>query len=298
MKDLIKVKGTFGSYHPIINFSYFLGVIGFGMFVIHPIFLIISFVGSLSYAIYLGGRGVIRTQLIYSLPLCLAVGLMNPLFNHEGMTIITYIGDNPLTLESIYYGELMALLFLDIILWFYCYNYVMTSDKLIYLLGCKLPTLGLIFSMTLRFIPLFKKQFQKVIRAQKGIGNSVKGKNILGQLRWGIKILSIVTTWILENAIDTANSMKSRGYGLKGRTSFSNYQFKLRDISVLMIILLCIVIIGLGILQGEAYVRYFPTIKVQEITEKNIIIYLAYGVLCLLPLSLHIMEDIKWHYLK
>ena len=35
-----------------------------------------------------------------------------------------------------------------------------------------------------------------------------------------ITILSIMVTWCLENAIETADSMKSRGCGLPGRSAF------------------------------------------------------------------------------
>ena len=41
--------------------------------------------------------------------------------------------------------------------------------------------------------------------------------------------MSIVVTWALENALDTADSMKSRGYGLPKRTAFSLFRFTLRD---------------------------------------------------------------------
>ena len=292
------MKDTFKSYHPIINFIYFIAVIGISMFVMHPVFLLISFVGSLSYAIYLGGVKVIYTQLLYSLPLCIIIGLINPLFNHEGITILMYLGENPLTLESIYYGCAMAVLFINVMLWFYVYQYVMTSDKLIYLMGRKLPNLSLIFSMTLRFVPLFQRQFKKVMSAQEGIGNSSNQKSIFEKIRWGSKVLSIMITWILETAIDTADSMKSRGYGLKGRTSFSNYTFKGRDIRLLIILILLLVCLGVGLRYGVAYVRYFPSMKFEGISLKSGIVYLIYGALCMLPVSLHLVEDMKWRYLR
>ncbi len=292
------MKDTFSSFHPIVVFIYFFVVIGIGMFVIHPIFLGISLVGSLSYAIYLGGLKIVRMQVLYSLPFCIGIGLINPIFNHEGITIIGYMGDNPLTLESIYYGIMMSILFVNMILWFYVYNYVMTSDKLIYLIGRWFPSLSLVFSMTLRFVPLFQRQFKKVMRAQEGLGNSIQEKKFWEKLKWGIKILSIMLTWILENAIDTADSMKSRGYGLKGRTSFCNYYFTQKDIGLLVVILLLIGGVSMGIMSGVTYVRYFPSFKVNPITATHSIIYLAYGGLCILPLSLHIVEDIRWHYLR
>lgn len=292
------MRDTFASYHPSLNFLYFLAVIGFGMFLMHPVFLGLSVIGSLSYAIYLEGALTIGKKILYILPLCIVVGLINPLFNHEGSTILAYLGDNPLTLESIYYGIAMAVLFMNMMLWFKCYNYVMTSDKLIYLMGKQLPTLALIFSMALRFVPLFKQQFKKVMRAQEGIRNSVHKGNSFQKIKWAMKIVSIMITWILENAIDTADSMKSRGYGLNGRSTFSLYSFKRRDGRLLIVMLLLIGDILIGVIRGEMRMRYFPSIKYQQVALGNIDVYLTYAILCILPLVLHIVEEMKWHYLK
>lgn len=54
-------------------------------------------------------------------------------------------------------------------------------------------------------------------------------RRLIKRAKHGIKIMSILVTWALENAIDTADSMKDRGYGLPGRTAFSIYRFDRRD---------------------------------------------------------------------
>ena len=55
-------------------------------------------------------------------------------------------------------------------LWFSCLSAVMTSDKFIYLFGRMIPALSLVLSMTLRFVPRFKRQFQAVAQAQRYMG--------------------------------------------------------------------------------------------------------------------------------
>ena len=47
---------TFAEYHPLINFIYFVMVIGIAMFYMHPVLLGLSLAGSLAYSIYLKGR--------------------------------------------------------------------------------------------------------------------------------------------------------------------------------------------------------------------------------------------------
>ena len=324
------MKDTFSSYHPSLSLMYFVLVIGFSMFLMHPVFLLISFISGMSYNLYLRGTQQTVKYLLYSLPMGLVVGLMNPLFNHEGVTILGYLGDNPITLESIYYGLAMMLLFMNVLWWVQCYSYVMTSDKIVYLLGRKMPTLALIFSMTLRMIPLFKEQFNAAKKAQQGLEGCVpimsrdegkhvgkhegkhvgknagrnamssisKNKSKKRQLQQGMKLFSIMVTWLLENAMDTADSMKSRGYGLKGRTNFSIYVFKARDMRLLVILLSLASILAIGLIKGVMWMRYFPSVKIMPIRLGSLVFYGSYMLLCFLPLSLHIMEDLLWRCLK
>ena len=42
---------TFTRYNPLVNFVFFIGAILFGMFFIHPVFLIIALTASISYYI-------------------------------------------------------------------------------------------------------------------------------------------------------------------------------------------------------------------------------------------------------
>ena len=98
------MKDTFSSFHPAVNFIYFLAVIVFSMFFMHPIFLCISLICSIAYSVYLNGAKALKFNLLFMLPMLLLFAVMNPVFNHEGATILIYINDNPITLESIVYG--------------------------------------------------------------------------------------------------------------------------------------------------------------------------------------------------
>ena len=107
----MKHRDTFSGYHPIINFLYFVLVLGFTMFFMHPGSLLISLAAALSYAITLNGRRMLRFSLAALLPMMLMAALINPLFNHEGVTILSYLPTgNPLTLESLIYGVAAALM--------------------------------------------------------------------------------------------------------------------------------------------------------------------------------------------
>ena len=270
------MKDTFSSYHPIINFTYFCTVIICSMFFMHPVLLVISVAAAFTYSVYLNRMKALRFNLIYLIPSMIIVALINPLFNHRGITILCYVRDNPLTLESILYGIATGLMFASVILWFSCYNAVMTSDKFMYLFGRIIPASSLIFSMVLRFVPKFKVQIAQISNAQKCVGRDVGSGTYLERARHGMKILSIMMTWALENAVETADSMKSRGYGLKGRTSFSIFQFDARDKVVFLIMIAFIGVLFVGACFGQNNIQYFPSIKITEINGLSILLYSIY----------------------
>lgn len=295
----MKNRDTFSSYHPLINFLYFVLVLVFTMFFMHPVSLIISLVSALSYSVYLNGYKAVRFTLTALLPMMLMAAIINPIFNHEGMTILTYLpSGNPLTLESILYGVASSLMLASVVTWFSCYTAVMTSDKFVYLFGRVIPALSLVLSMTLRFVPKFKAQFRVVSQAQACVGRDVSDGGVLRRLKNAITILSIMVTWSLENAIESADSMKSRGYGLPGRTAFSIYRFDERDKSALAWLLFCGFYIISGWAVGGLQWKYYPVIKGEFFGAFPISFQIVYLVLCLTPVILNRKEDLVWKHLK
>ena len=123
------MKDVFSTYHPLLNFLYFTLVLVFSMFFLHPVFLAISFGSALTYSTFLKGWHGLRNRLLILIPTTLLIALINPAFNHQGMTILFYLkSGNPITLESIAFGIASAVMFVSVFLWFSCYNMVMTSD--------------------------------------------------------------------------------------------------------------------------------------------------------------------------
>ena len=295
----MKNQDTFSSYHPIVNFIYFAMVLGFTMFLMHPASLLISLASAVVYNVYLNGRKALRFQLVCLLPMMVFAMFINPAFNHEGATILTYLPTgNPLTLESIVYGAAAALMLAAVITWFACYTAVMTSDKFIYLFGRVIPALSLVLSMTLRFVPRFRAQFAAVSEAQRCIGRDAGNGSLFERCRHAVTILSIMLTWSLENAIETADSMKSRGYGLPGRTAFSIYRLDDRDRAALLWLCFCGFFFLCGSLAGGTEWRYYPTIRGAALTPMTAALQAVYLALCLTPVILNRKEDLVWKRLR
>lgn len=294
-----KNRGEFQHYHPLVNYIYYTVVIVFSMFLMQPITQTISILSAFCYSMFLNGRRETGVKLALLLPLIVITALINPLFNHNGATVIITLPNGvSFTAEAVIFGVFAGVMLATVILWFSCFNKVMTSDKLMYLLGRVMPALSLVFSMTLRFVPRFKKQFIATMNAQRGITPRYAEKSTLKKAKSGIKILSGMTSWSFESAIDTADSMKSRGYGLKGRTSFSIFSFTKRDwvtLGILIFLIISILVLaGIGCFDFE----FYPNVDKLSFDILSISGYVMYFILCIIPMIIEKVEEVRWKGLK
>ena len=295
MPLVAKMQDRFAKYHPLVNFLYFTLVIGFSMALNHPLAQGISVICAIVYAVQTEGKKAVLFFLKWCLPMVLLTAFINPAFSHEGVTVLLYLPTgNPLTLESILYGLSSGVMIATVMLWFLNFNRVITSDKFIYLFGRIIPALSLVLSMTLRFIPKFKAQLQLVIDAQKSIGRDLSEGSLWQRMKIAVTVLSIMVTWALENAIETADSMKSRGYGLKGRSAFSIYRFDDRDKLALLYLGFCGLYLLAGSMVSAFGFRYFPSIRYIGLNAVTLSFQFVYLILCLMPVALNGAEERKW----
>lgn len=289
------MRDFFSDYHPFINFLYFALVIGFSLVLAHPLAQGIALVCAIAYSVSATGKKSVLFLLRYCLPMVLLTAFINPAFNHEGTTTLLYFSNgNPLTLESILYGFSAGAMLVTLLLWFASFNRVMTSDKFIYLFGKVIPALSLVLSMSLRFVPKFKTQMATVAEAQRSIGRDVSSGSLWSRTKTAIVIFSIMITWALENAIETADSMKSRGYGLKGRSAFSIYRFDERDKNTCLWFSFCGAFLLVGTMLMAFGFRYFPNIRYAPLDMTTIPFYGVYFALCITPVILNWKEERKW----
>lgn len=289
------MKDRFAQYHPLVNFLYFTLVLVFSMVLRHPLAQGVSLLCACIYAVQAEGQRAVLFCLKWCLPVFLLTALFNPAFSHEGVTILLYLPTgNPLTLESILYGVSAGVLLVTVMVWFMNSSRVITSDKFIYLFGRVIPALSLVLSMTLRFIPKFKSQLAAVVEAQRSIGRDISQGSLLRRMKLAVSVLSIMITWALENAMDTADSMKGRGYGLPGRTAFSIYRLDDRDKSALAFLLLCAFCLVMGTAASAFSFRYYPGIRAGAQTPLALSFQLVYAALCAMPILLNAFEERKW----
>ena len=287
---------AFSDFHPAVNLCYFAAAIGLSMFLMHPVFLTVSLVSACAYLWYLqGGRGLVR-QVGYLLPVLLFTALLNPLFNDRGDTILFALQNgHAVTLESVCFGLASAALMGASILWFNCCNAVFTTDKIIFLFGRLIPSLSLLISMTLRFVPRFKEHLLTTWQVQKAMEPP---QTKLGSLKQALTAFSATVSWAMEQSIVTADSMKSRGYGCEGRTAYAIYRFERRDGIALAVLAALFLGTLVPWLLGQVSWSFYPAMTGAILGIGQIISYLSFLGLCLMPLIIDLTEDFKWNSLR
>lgn len=289
---------NFASFHPIVTFVYFCVVVLISMFSMSPVFLVLTFFTGFVYSVILGGRKSIRFNLIFAVPVLFLTMIINPLSNHRGVTALFYLNDNAITLEAILYGLASAAMLVSVIMWFSCFNKIMTSDKIIYLFGRMIPVIALLLSMCFRFIPLLKARFHAIHEGQKCMGRQFRKWEMIKKGRLLAKEISILIAWSLEAAIETSDSMEARGYGLHGRTSFHIFKFAKRDRNTLILIAVLSVIVFTGCLLGVNNIYYYPAIEYKTSWQLTLPFAASYLLLLLLPAIIDIKGEQRWRKLS
>ena len=289
-------QDAFAGFHPAVNLSFFAAAIGLSMFLMHPVFLGISLTGACAYLWYLQSSRRFLRQAGYLLPVMLFTAVLNPLFNHEGTTILFYLqNDNPITMEAVCFGLASAVMMGAVIVWFNCCTAIFTTDKIIYLFGRVIPSLSLLLSMTLRFVPRFKDYLQATMQVQKAMQPP---KNKLETLKQALSAFSATVSWAMEQSIVTADSMKSRGYGSGGWTAYSNYRFERRDAAALLVLAVFCMGTILPWVMGAVSWSFYPSMTGSLLGFGAICSYLNFTGICLMPLMIDLKEDRKWKLLR
>lgn len=159
------MKGAFARRHPAVNVLFFVSAALPSALNSHPLILLISAFAAFAYSLRLRGKGALCKSLpLLILPVVLT-SLVNGAFNHYGVTTLyTLASGNRMTLEAFAYGAAAGTAIAAMLLWFVCWNEVVTEDKFMCLFGRVAPHTALLALMILRFVPLYSERFAETVK--------------------------------------------------------------------------------------------------------------------------------------
>ncbi len=282
--------------HPGVSLLFFVCAVGGTLLLEHPLFRACALCGALCcHAVLCPGAG--RFLWRTATPVCALAAGLNPLFNHRGIHILFYFPwGNPCTAESLLFGLYSAGLLLCILVWFRCYTTVMTSEKSLFLFSRFAPSLTLLLRLSLRFLPAFRLSLNRTRDAQTALLGPPSTKK--EALHRAFSAVQIHLKDALQDAVSIADAMKSRGYGLPGRTCFAAFRFHNRDKAALTALLVC-ALPPLGACgAGLTRFSFFPLPNGAPLSPLTVFCALAFFALCLFPVFLHGREVSRWNYCK
>ena len=277
--------------HPAIFIVYFLILIIFAFLFNNPYYVITYGILILTLIALQGSISEIKSTTKVFLPVILFITLLNTIFTHVGDTHIYIFGSYYVTFEALVYGVIMAVTFFLVTLTFIAYNTYVSYQDMLYVFSKKYPNLSMIIIMSLRFVPLIQKRSNELLELSK-----LKNRN--EDLKFTEKLiqnLGLVVSWSLEEAMQSASSMKSRGYNITKRTSYLRYDFNKIDVLLTVLILVTATISVYGLYNGVGSIMIYPKFTFTFSQTPFNIYYFAYVVLLLPFIIIEIWERILWH---
>lgn len=292
-----KTESRFASCHPAVCFGFFVAAIGGSVFFQHPAYLLISVLSAAALLLTEKGRGALPV-ILGMIPLLLFLTAINPLFNHYGKRVLFTLFGKRYTLEALLYGAVIGGMLVAALLWFSCYSAVMTSDKFTWLFGNLIPALSLILVMVLRLIPAYGRKAAQISGARRCIGKSAgAGSSGKEKALHSMAVLSALTTWALEGAIVTADSMRSRGYGTARRSGFQSYRWRFGDAAFGLGAAAMFAVTLWGANLGWTKATFTPVLSITPVTGVHMAGLISYGLCLMIPTFLNLWEDFTWKFL-
>jgi energy-coupling factor transport system permease protein len=285
------LNNLFSQYHPAANFLYIAAAVFCTMYTLRPACVVLSFVCGSIYSIFLGGARAYLSALRPLLIMFVIIALFNPLTNHRGITTLFYLFGNqgiPITLEATIYGLCSGGMLISIFIWFRCYQVLITTDKFMYLFGRAAPTSSMVVSMILKLVPVTIRKYREIDEAHAALYKSSDSVDRKGKIRTAARVSGVLLGRTMEDSIETAESMRARGYGSGKRTRFTIYRFAPADIASLAALGALFAIAFTCITLSNRGSDFFPIIRTPKDMTLDIVMFTSYALLMLYPLLIEL----------
>lgn len=277
---------AFSMSHPAVPALCMVLTLGLTMFSMQPVLLALSLAGGLAYGF--ATRGVARTlgALRWQLPVILIIAVLNPLFSASGSTELFRIGMRAVYLESMVYGLCMGGLFVASVLWFEAAASMLSYDRVLALLGNTAPVIALMISMCMRLIPQFLRRGRTVLAVQDAI--DVPGRAQADPVRSRLRASSVLMGWGMEDSLERADAMRSRGWGAAARrTTYARYRLARGDVAALVGLALFGVATAAVAWTATMQYSFYPQLSVPAPWPG----YVVYATWMALPCVLHAIDE-------
>lgn len=268
--------------------AFFAAALVLTMAAVQPVLTAISLIAALSCGVLLRGWRRTLRSLCWQIPLVLLVAVANPLFSASGSTELFRIGLRAVYLESVCYGAVMGLMLAAVIAWFSNAACVLTSDKVMAVLGNRLPTVSLMVSMALRLVPRFVDRGREIATAHDACTIARAGAR---DFKARVRQTSVLMEWSMEDSLETADAMRARGWQSgQARTRYRRGHFASHDAALAALLAALAVAAGAVAWAAASAYRFYPTMDPLHWWWG----YAVYAAFLLFPFIAQGEEALRW----
>lgn len=286
----------FPSYHPYTIFFYYICVGVLSMYFNHPVFLILGLIILIFINISHDKGKSLRK---WTFPLIIMGSIfviLNPFLVSRGTNILFYFRGKQVTLEATMYGIVMSLALVSVIIIFVSFNLILNGNKFLFIFSKILPRTAFLIMLSIRFIPLVKGRLDEIMAVQRVRGITLSNGTLKRRAENGMLMLKILLTWSLEEAVQTADSMKARGYGIGKKSSYIPYKIEKRDWTWIVTLFTLFVICIIGGILGYGKIHIYPELGTLHLYPIDWILLICMTIIYSFPLITEGREWIRWRY--
>lgn len=306
----------FDRYHPAVALVYCGVLLAFSMAVMHPVYLLATFAGLAAYNAVLRGAKSALSGMLWQAPLVLILAIANPLFVSAGSTEVFRIGLHAVYLEALRYGLCQGLMLVNVLLAFSIAARVVSSDKVLCVLGNAAPMLALMISMTMRLVPQFVRRGKAIADTQKACTAAASARSACtvsapsrsagacpdtnyarsakprrAALANSLRLSTVLMSWGMEDSLETADAMRARGWGAATkRTTYQRYRFRKTDAFACAFVAVLTVAAAASAVAACGEFKFYPRIDGLAPWFS----YIPYVLLVALPTILEVRERRTW----
>lgn len=292
------MESGFSGYHPYVILFYYLCTSFLIMYFNHPLFLMTVLLLLIFVNMTHDYGKALKKWTVPFVIMGVFIVFLNPFLVSRGTNILFYFRGKQVTLEATMYGFVMALSLIAILMMFVSFNLKLNGNKFLFIFSKFLPRTAFLIMLAIRFVPLLKRRLDEISAVQYVRGKTIVFGSLKERIRNALVMLQILLTWSLEEAIQTADSMKARGYGLGKKSSYVPYQMEKRD-WIWMIILFCslVVCIFCGLL-GYGKIVIYPQLGTLHLYPLDWVAYVCMVTIISFPLLVEGRELMRWKFSK
>lgn len=282
---------VFSTFHPALLSIYYCLMLVM-LYSLHPVVAVLTLAGAVAYFCALTGWRFTLKELVFYSFIFLFIIIAYPSFVHNGFTPLFFLNDQPITYEAVVRAFVWAIMICAVAFWSKSYFEMFTTTKILFLASAISSKLGIFLSMLLRFIPIFKQQWQERQLAQKAIGYYSVASQVEKLQRFAV-LWSSTLMYTIEFVFFKPSVMRARGYGSQKRTQFQLIRFTKKDALFAAFLISCTALFALFFEHYTYY--YYPKLKPDLLASSQIVLI---AIFMLLPAMYELKENAKWMYLQ